>query len=171
METLPSHLQKIEASRLKAKRQNCQSKITVPEKGHPLARLAFRLMQKQGVTYDELEWCSGVLRCTIKSWRHEKKPGLETIQAVLGALGFELVPVPALDSLPAHVRDIIEDVGEHFRSDSEALGAAIAAAAAMPAITAAAMANMAADRAAGKRGARPRGTQPSRNTFEEAALR
>ena len=50
------------------------SKLTIPEKCHPLARLMFTEMKAQGVTYDELEFLSGVLRCTTKSWRFERNP-------------------------------------------------------------------------------------------------
>jgi len=38
------------------------SKVTVPERTHPLAKAVFAEMRRQGVTYDELEWRSGVLR-------------------------------------------------------------------------------------------------------------
>jgi len=94
---------------------------------HPLARLAFTLMLDSSTTYDALEWTSGVQRSTLKEWRQSKTPSLQSIEAVLGALGWRLVPVPPLENLPADVLDALEDVGQHFRSDEETLGAVLAA--------------------------------------------
>ena len=56
-----------------------QSRITIPERCHPLAKIVFVEMQRQGVTYDELEWRSGVLRSTFKAWRTHNRPGLESV--------------------------------------------------------------------------------------------
>ncbi|WP_150103182.1 hypothetical protein [Hyphomicrobium denitrificans] len=90
-------------------------------------RLVFQLMRDNGKTYDALEWDSGILRSTIKSWRNEKTPSLQSIEATLGAFGWQLVPVPPLENLPADVRDALDEIGQHFRSDEETLGAALAA--------------------------------------------
>jgi hypothetical protein len=68
------------------------SKITVPERCDPRAKVVFAEMQRQGVTYDELEHRSGVLRSTFKAWRTNNKPGLDTLEAALGALGWALLP-------------------------------------------------------------------------------
>ena len=73
-----------------------RSKITIPERCHPLAKIVFAEMQRQNVTYDELEWRSGVLRSTFKAWRTHNRPGLESIEAALGALGWSVLPVPAM---------------------------------------------------------------------------
>lgn len=80
------------------------SKITVPEKANPLARLVFAEMQRQAVTYFELEMRSGVLTSTFKAWRTDNRPGLESIEAALGALGWALVPVPQMERLPDNIR-------------------------------------------------------------------
>lgn len=79
------------------------SRITIPLKANPLAKLVFGEMAKQGVTYDELEWRAGVLKTTIKAWRSENSPGLLSIEAALGALGWSLVPVPMHKRLPPNI--------------------------------------------------------------------
>lgn len=81
---------------------------------HPLARLAFQLMRDSSTTYDALEWTSGVQRSTLKEWRQSKTPSLQSIEAVLGAFGWRLVPVPPLENLPADVLDALENVGRAF---------------------------------------------------------
>jgi hypothetical protein len=62
--------------------------------------LVFSEMARQGFTYDQTEEGSGVRRATIKAWRKKNAPGLESIEAVLGFLGWGFVPVPSLQALP-----------------------------------------------------------------------
>ena len=109
-----------------------KNRVSVPEHAHPIARLVFFLMRESGKTYDALEYESGVLRCTIKSWRNEKLPGLRSAEAVLGALGWGLAPYPQMESLPPHVREMTEELGQHFLRDDHALAAAVAAAITKP---------------------------------------
>ena len=86
------------------------SKITIPERAHPLAKAVFAEMKRQGVTYDVLEWRAGVLRSTFKAWRTNNRPGLDTIEAALGALGWHVLPVPKPDTLPSELRADLEAV-------------------------------------------------------------
>lgn len=81
-----------------------ESRITIPERINPLAKCVFAEMKRQRVTYDELEWRSGVLRSTFKAWRTHNRPGLESIEAALGALGFQLVVAPSASALPPALR-------------------------------------------------------------------
>ncbi len=97
-----------------------------------MAKLVFFLMKEQGITYEQLEHYSGVLKSTIKSWRSEKKPSLESLQAALGALGFGIAPYPLLDTLPSHVREQAEELGMSFFRDDHALATAVAAAMSKP---------------------------------------
>jgi len=69
-------------------------------------------------------------------------PGLASIEAALGALGWALVPVPKLKMLPEELRSKVEALAADFTSEDEALGAAIAAAAAFPAQAAKDVANL-----------------------------
>lgn len=66
--------------------------------------------RRVGVTYDELEARSGVLRTTAKAWRINNKPSMDTLDAALGALGWSLLPVPSPCSLPAALRHDLEVV-------------------------------------------------------------
>jgi hypothetical protein len=80
------------------------SKITIPDRCHPLAKTVFAEMARQRVTYDSLEWTSGVLRSTFKAWRTHNRPGLESIEAALGALGWVVTVSPAEQTIPADLR-------------------------------------------------------------------
>ena len=100
-------------------------RVSVPLHAHPHAKLIFALMGEHSVTYDELEYRSGVLRSTLKSYRNEKTPSLQSIEALLGSFGWTLVPVPPLESLPTAAREQLEEVGLHFRSDEETIGAVV----------------------------------------------
>jgi hypothetical protein len=113
-------------------RKRRPSRVTVPERANPLAKLVFAEMKRQNVQYDELEHRSGVLTSTFKAWRTDNAPGLASIEAALGALGWALVPTPSLDTLPADVRAALDDISEHFRSDDEMLASAVRAAAEFP---------------------------------------
>ena len=85
--------------------QRRASRISVPDRAHPHAKLVFRLMNEQAVTYDEMEWRANVLRSTLKAWRTSNSPGLETLSACLGVLGWYYLPVPSEDKLPPAIRE------------------------------------------------------------------
>lgn len=85
--------------------------MTIPERCDPRARVVFAEMKRQGVTYDELEHRSGVLRSTFKAWRSCNAPSIQTVDAALGALGWAgLLPVPKPETLPAELRADLEEV-------------------------------------------------------------
>lgn len=100
----------------------------MPARAHPIARLIFSEMKRQCVTYPELEWRSGVLGSTIKSWRAHATPSLTSAYAALGALGWSLVPTPRQEGLSEAVREKLEEIGQHFVSDDRATAAMIAGA-------------------------------------------
>src|SRR3982751_1087493 len=91
-------------------RQKIPSRIQIPERCHPLAKFVFAEMKRQNVRYDELEWRAGVLRSTFKAWRTNNRPGLDTIEAALGALGWHVLCVPKPETLPAELRADLEAV-------------------------------------------------------------
>jgi hypothetical protein len=90
------------------------SKITIPEHAHPLAKAVFAEMRRQGVTYERLEWEAGVLRSTFKAWRANNRPGLDTIEAALGVLGWHVLPVPKPETLPSELRAELEAVAAKY---------------------------------------------------------
>lgn len=108
------------------------SRISVPPHAHPFVRLVFSEMKRQNVSYAELEFRSGVLGTTVKEWRVSKTPSLQSIQAALGALGWGVAPFPNLETLPSHVREMAEELGQHFFTDEHALAAAVAATISFP---------------------------------------
>lgn len=59
-------------------------------------------------------------------------PSLQSIQATLGALGWSVSPHPRIETLPPHVREQAEELGQHFFSDDIALATAVAAAISKP---------------------------------------
>jgi hypothetical protein len=98
------------------------SKITIPERCDPRAKIVFALMREQGVTYDELEYRSGVLRSTFKAWRTNNKPGLDTLEAALGALGWSLLAVPNDASrLPDTVREGLKALSAQWEGEDALL--------------------------------------------------
>ncbi len=89
--------------RFRPRRKNPRT-VTIPERVSPHVKLVFSEMRRQLRTYDDLEAASGVRRASIKAWRHKNRPGLESLEAVLGALGWHLVAVPAhVEHLPPSV--------------------------------------------------------------------
>lgn len=91
-------------------RKRRSSSITIPDHCHPLAKALFSEMQRQNVSYDELEHRSGVLRSTFKAYRTNNRPGLDTIEAALGALGWSVLPVPKASTLPEGLRADLEAI-------------------------------------------------------------
>lgn len=114
------------------------SRISVPRRAHPICKLIFVEMARQGVTYLEMENRSGILVTTQKAWRgtefgsRPKVPSLASVEAALGALGWQISPHPSLETLPPEVLAKVEEIGEHFVSDNSVLAAAIAAAISKP---------------------------------------
>ncbi|CAO4164906.1 hypothetical protein IHEIED_00461 [Methylorubrum populi] len=88
------------------------TRITIPEGVSPHVKLVFAEMKRQNVKYDVVEDRSGVLRTTIKAWRHKNAPGLTSIEAVLGSLGWYFVPVPRAEVLPEDMRADLAAVAE-----------------------------------------------------------
>ena len=90
-------------------------------------------MKRQGITYSELSWRSGLLVSSLKAWRGSKDgprpnvPSLASLEAALGALGWGIAPYPKLETLPPEVLAKIEQIGEHFISDESVIATAMAA--------------------------------------------
>lgn len=74
--------------------------VTVPDRVSPHVKLVFLEMSRRQVTYDQVEAASGIRRASLKAWRRRNRPSLESLEAVLSALGWGYVPVPALQTLP-----------------------------------------------------------------------
>ncbi|QFU16570.1 hypothetical protein [Microvirga thermotolerans] len=88
--------------------------VTIPERVGPHVKLVFAEMQRRRFTYDEIEARSGVLRPTLKAWRHKNAPGLSNIEAVLGALDWDLIPVPRDRVLDADILTELQPIADRL---------------------------------------------------------
>lgn len=70
------------------------TRVTIPDRAHPLVRFLFHEMRRQRMTYGEQSERSGLSRETLTAWRKRSKPDLESLEAALGALGYGLMPMP-----------------------------------------------------------------------------
>lgn len=90
------------------------STLTVPERVGPHVKLVFTEMQRQNIKYHEVEAGAGVNRPTIKAWRHRNRPNLDSIEAVLGHLGFEFVPLPTDRVIPPEIVEQLRPIAERL---------------------------------------------------------
>ena len=63
----------------------------VPDCGHPAVRFIFSEMNRQRASLGQVERRSGVTGEAIRKWRRQRSPNLVLVEAVLNALGYELV--------------------------------------------------------------------------------
>lgn len=90
------------------------STMTVPERVSPSVKLVFSEMKRQNRTYDQVAEGSGVLRATMKAWRHRNSPSLENVSAVLGYLNFEFVPIPRETALPKNILEALKPIADRL---------------------------------------------------------
>ncbi|WP_336814907.1 hypothetical protein [Bosea sp. MMO-172] len=90
-------------------------RISIPDNVSPHVKLVFAEMQRQSFTYDEMAWVSGVQRAALKAWRVKNYPSLTSLEAVLGALGYDFVPVPRAEALPQDVMAELKPAAERLK--------------------------------------------------------
>ncbi|MGB3042319.1 MAG: hypothetical protein WBB98_03945 [Xanthobacteraceae bacterium] len=73
--------------RYRPRRKNMRT-VTTPERVSPHVKLVFNTMARSRISYDDLEAASGIRRASIKAWRRKNAPGLESLTAVLNAMGW-----------------------------------------------------------------------------------
>ncbi|WP_234713358.1 hypothetical protein [Rhodopseudomonas palustris] len=86
--------------------------VTMPDRVGPHVKLVFAEMARLAITYDEVEDGSGVRRASVKAWRRKNRPGLESLEAVLGFLGWDFVAVPRAKALPDEVRAELQPIAD-----------------------------------------------------------
>lgn len=74
--------------------------MTVPANAVPCVKTLFALMKSESRSYDDVAEASGLLRLTLKSWRHRSSPTYSSIEAAFGALGWSFMPCPRIEVLP-----------------------------------------------------------------------
>ncbi len=102
-------------SRRDLKPKNPKHRISIPDNVSPHVKLVFAEMQRQGFTYDEMAWVSGVQRAALKAWRVKNYPSLNSLEAVFGALGYDFVPVPRADAIPQDVIAELKPIAERLK--------------------------------------------------------
>jgi hypothetical protein len=95
---------------LEGPKPNIRARVTIPERAGPHVKLVFAEMQRLRVTYDDCEEGSGVRRAAMKAWRHKNRPSLESLEAVLGWLGWDFVAVPRAKMLPPEIIAELEPI-------------------------------------------------------------
>lgn len=68
-----------------------QRDLLVPENASPLIRQLFELLNRRKITIASVARKSGVQVSTICDWRSRRSPTVANLQAVLNAIGYELV--------------------------------------------------------------------------------
>lgn len=99
---------------LRTRRRRRGGAISIPAHVSPHVQLVFEEMRRQEITYDRAEELSGVLRTTIKAWRHKNKPSLETLEAVLFVLGWTFVAIPTARVLDPALVAALKPVVDQF---------------------------------------------------------
>lgn len=89
-------------------------RVTIPERVSPHVKLVFSEMQRQGVMYDDLVWKSGVQRAAIKGWRTKNTPMLTSLEAVLGSLGWDFVPIPRAEAIPPEIETKLRPIADEL---------------------------------------------------------
>lgn len=101
--------------------------VTMPERVGPHVKLVFAEMARLHITYDELEIGSGVRRSSVKAWRRKNRPGLESLEAVLGFLGWDFIPTPAIKTLSPHIAADLAALAAKMKSDMALTWSAVVA--------------------------------------------
>lgn len=65
----------------------------VPENRHPLIKAIVAEIAARGMTYQEADKAAGLAGGTIRGWVQSNVPRLDTLEAALNMLGFELLAV------------------------------------------------------------------------------
>lgn len=79
------------------------SRITVPDHVQPIVKFVFAEMRRQGITYCKMAERSGLARETLTAWRTRNRPDLESLEAVLGVLGYHVGPLHRTEALRSSV--------------------------------------------------------------------
>jgi len=93
-------------------RCNLRRCVTVPKGAAPDVRLVFAEMARLRLRMDDVAYAAGVTCAAIKSWRRKSRPQLESLESVLGVLGWEYLATPALDALPVEIRPDLEALAD-----------------------------------------------------------
>lgn len=74
------------------------TRITVPEKAHPLVREFYRLVIAKGAHLLDVHVAAGLGRNVLAKWRTTNTPNVASLEAALNVIGYRLAIVPLDDS-------------------------------------------------------------------------
>lgn len=94
-----------------------QRALTVPTNAVSVARLLFSLLKANGRSYDEVAEASGILRSTLKSWRHRTAPTYSSIEACFNAIGWHFFPCPKVETLPSEIAADLARLAARMKAD------------------------------------------------------
>lgn len=72
---------------------NQRGRLPIPEHAHPLVRATYRLINKERTTQKDIALRAGLGRTTVHLWQRQN-PRIDSMEAVLNALGYKLQIVP-----------------------------------------------------------------------------
>lgn len=101
--------------------------VTIPDRVGPHVKLVFASMRRLNKTYDDVEFGSGIRRAALKAWRNKNRPSLESIEAVLGYLGFDFLPIPRAKVLPPEIVAELRPIAERLEKSMPETIAALTA--------------------------------------------
>jgi hypothetical protein len=112
---------------LKDRMRKNRRTVTMPTVNvSPAVRLVFSEMARLRITYDALEFRSGIRRATYKAWRRKtNRPSLESLTAALNSLGWDFTPTPSLEALPATIAGELVALAKRIDRDIPATWAAL----------------------------------------------
>jgi DNA-binding XRE family transcriptional regulator len=73
-------------------------KLPIPDATQPLVRTLYELLNERKLSISDVARPSGIALNTISEWRYRRSPSVNSLQAVLNALGHQLAIVPKKDS-------------------------------------------------------------------------
>src|SRR5687768_12441998 len=80
-----------------------QRALMIPANAPSCVKVLIGAIKSAGHGYDAVAEASGVLRSTMKSWRHRVAPTFATIEACYNAIGWHFLPCPKIEVLPESI--------------------------------------------------------------------
>lgn len=74
-------------------------------------------MKSAGHGYDPVAEASGILRSTLKSWRHRTAPTYSSIEACFNAIGWHFFPCPKVETLPSEIAADLTRLAARMKAD------------------------------------------------------
>src|SRR4051812_3480895 len=97
----------------------------IPANAPSCVKVLIAAMKSAGHGYDAAE-ASGVLRSTMKSWRHRVAPSFATIEACYNAIGWHFLPCPKIEVLPESIAADLARLASKMKAELPEVWSALA---------------------------------------------